>query len=205
MRTRFPAARHPRAVPRFCCWLAKCRFREFPFPARPANKCRGVSQTTQLLFVSVVVMKGRVVEKLAHRLDRAAAAVGRENPERKPAHLLTGKRGEEAAYFYLRRRGYLMIARNWRSPRHHGELDLVGWDADVLCFIEVKTRTTRDIAPGETAVDWEKRRELGAVARDFRRRVPGSPQVRFDIVSVYYGTEVTTPEITLFKNAFPMP
>ena len=40
-----------------------------------------------------------------------------------------------------------------------------------------------------------------------RRRALGrdTPRVRFDIVSVYYGTEITTPEITLFKNAFPMP
>jgi putative endonuclease len=95
--------------------------------------------------------------------------------------------------------------RNWRSPRHRGELDLVGWDRDVLCFIEVKTRTTRDIKPAEAAVDEEKRRDLGAVARDYRRRVPADPAVRFDVVSIYYDTEVTSPVITLFKNAFPMP
>src|SRR5437868_4583641 len=149
-------------------------------------------------------MKGRVVDKFARALDRAAEAVGQVNPERKPQHLVIGRRGEEAAYFYLRRLGYLMIARNWRSPRHRGELDLVGWDGDVLCFVEVKTRTTRDIAPAEAAVDSQKRRDLGAVARDFRRRVPGGPPVRFDVVSVYYDTEITSPDITLFKNAFPM-
>ena len=137
-------------------------------------------------------MKGRVVEKLARALDRSRRrAVGRDNPEQAAAHLLTGRRGEDDAYFYLRRLGYVMVARNWRSPRHRGELDLVGWDGDVLCFIEVKTRTTRDIKPAEAAVDEEKRRDLGAVARDFRRRVPGAPALRFDVVSVYYDTEVT--------------
>jgi putative endonuclease len=118
---------------------------------------------------------------------------------------VTGTRGEDAAYFYLRRLGFVMVARNWRSPRHRGELDLVGWDGDVLCFIEVKTRTTRAVAPAEAAVDEEKRRDLGAVARDYRRRVKGSPTLRFDIVSVYYDTEKNSPDITLFKNAFPMP
>ena len=155
-------------------------------------------------------MKGRVAEKLAHSLDRAAAAVGQENPERKPAHLLTGKRGEEAAYFYLRRRGYLMIARNWRSPRHHGDLELVGWDADVLCFIRRALLHRSENPHRARHCARRNRRGLGKTSRTwcsrprFSRRVPGRLQVRFDIVSVYYGTEVTTPEITLFKNAFPM-
>jgi hypothetical protein len=56
-----------------------------------------------------------------------------------PAHLRTGRRGEEDAYFYLGRCGYIMIARNFRTARHHGEIDLIGWNQDVLCFIEVKT------------------------------------------------------------------
>lgn len=68
-------------------------------------------------------------------------------PGNRPEHLRTGQRGEEDAYFYLRRRGYTIIARNFRSPNHRGELDLVGWERDVLCFIEVKTRTTHDVKP----------------------------------------------------------
>jgi putative endonuclease len=150
-------------------------------------------------------MNGRVVEKLARALDRVAVVLGRDNPAKLPQHLLTGRRGEDDAYFYLRRFGYVMVARNWRSPRHRGELDLVGWDGDVLCFIEVKTRTTRDVKPAEAAVDDEKRSDLGAVARDFRRRVPGAPALRFDVLTVYYDTGDNSPDITLFKNAFPMP
>jgi putative endonuclease len=45
-----------------------------------------------------------------------------------PAHQRTGRRGEGDAYFYLRRRNYTIIARNYRSPHNRGELDLVGWD-----------------------------------------------------------------------------
>ena len=69
--------------------------------------------------------------------------------ENVPAHQRTGRRGEEAAYFYLRRLGYVMVARNFRSARRRGEIDLIGWDKDVLCFIEVKTRTTHDVKPAE--------------------------------------------------------
>jgi putative endonuclease len=123
-------------------------------------------------------------------------------PEERSAHQRTGRRGEEDAYFYLRRRGYVIIARNYRSPHYRGELDLVGWDGDVLSFIEVKTRTTRDVKPAEAAVDYAKQKELGLVARDFLRQVPPSCQWRFDVVSVYYEHHRVQPSFELFQNAF---
>ncbi len=134
-------------------------------------------------------------------LDRAARLLPKKAGL--PAHLKTGRRGEEEAYFYLRRQGYVMIARNYRSPRSRSELDMVGWDGETLCFIEVKTRTTRDVQPAEAAVDPEKRRDLSQVAREFLRRIKGEPPFRFDIVSVYYEPG-KGPEITLFRNAFPL-
>lgn len=108
-----------------------------------------------------------------------------------PAHLRTGRRGEEDAYFFLRKRGYVMVARNYRTARHPGEVDLIGWDKDVLCFIEVKTRTTRDVKPAEASVDRKKRRDLRAVIRDYLRTLPRKqysepPPWRFDVISVYY-------------------
>jgi putative endonuclease len=119
-----------------------------------------------------------------------------------PEHLVTGQRGEEDAYFYLRKAGYVMVARNYRSPRRRGEIDLIGWDKDVLCFVEVKTRTTHDVKPAEAAVDRRKQRELNAVAQDYLRRIPQSCQWRFDVVSVYYEVHASQPKIELFKNAF---
>jgi putative endonuclease len=118
-----------------------------------------------------------------------------------PRHL-TGRHGEEEAYFYLRKQGYLIIARNYRSPRCRSELDLVGWDGETLCFVEVKTRNKRDIVPAEAAVDPEKQRDLSRVAREFLRRIKGEPQVRFDVVSVYFAGGKA--EIELFKDAFQM-
>jgi putative endonuclease len=106
-------------------------------------------------------------------------------PDPAPMHQHTGRRGEEDAYFYLRRLGYVIIARNYRSPHYRGELDLVGWHGDVLCFIEVKTRTTRDVKPAEAAVDGAKQRELALVAREFVRHIARPCQWRFDIVAVY--------------------
>jgi putative endonuclease len=120
---------------------------------------------------------------------------------RRPQHQRTGRRGEEDAYFHLRKLGYAMVARNFRSPRCRGEIDLIGWDSDVLCFIEVKTRTSRDVKPPEAAVDRHKRREVAAVAREYLRRLPPLCQWRFDIVSVYYKSPTSRPQIDVFRNA----
>ncbi|MGH9668940.1 MAG: YraN family protein [Terriglobales bacterium] len=148
------------------------------------------------------MMSGRLTKLAVRALDRAAKLALR--PPAGAPHLATGRRGEEEAYFHLRRLGYVMVARNYRSPRYHGEVDLIGWDGDVLCFLEVKTRTSRDFMPAEAAVDAEKQHDLRRVAREYLRRVAGSPAVRFDVVSVYLEGAAGAPEITLFKNAFPV-
>jgi putative endonuclease len=118
-----------------------------------------------------------------------------------PGHLRLGVRGEEDAYFHLRKKGYVIVSRNFRSPRHRGEIDLIGWERDVLCFIEVKTRTSRDVKSAEAAVDRHKRREVAQVARDYLRRLPTSCQWRFDVVSVYYDSRNPHPQIEVFRNA----
>ena len=117
-----------------------------------------------------------------------------------PGHLLAGQAGEQAVYFHLRRLGWTVVARNWRTPRRRGELDLVAWDGDVLAFVEVKTHSQKGMVPAEESVDRAKRDELLAMAREFLRRMPPGTQHRFDVASVYL--EGNKPEITLFKDAF---
>jgi putative endonuclease len=77
----------------------------------------------------------------------------------------------------------------------------VGWDGSTLCFIEVKTRTTRKVMPAEAAVDEEKQRDLSHVAREFMRKVKKDAPFRFDIVSVYFEPGLA-PDIELFRDAF---
>lgn len=121
--------------------------------------------------------------------------------DNKPQRHRTGRRGEEDAYFHLRKLGYAIVARNYRTPRCRGEIDLIGWERDVLCFIEVKTRTSQDVKTPEAAVDRHKRREVAEVARDYMRRLPEPCQWRFDIVSVYYEVGGSRPQIEVFRNA----
>lgn len=150
------------------------------------------------------MLAGRVTHAVLRSLDCLLPAPHAEAGT--PAQHRIGRRGEEDAYFYLRRRGYVMIARNYRTPRYHGEIDLVGWNNDVLCFIEVKTRTTRDVKPAEAAVDREKRRALRRVIGDYlrslpRRKFPAPPPWRFDVITVFYDNSRAVPQFELFQNA----
>ena len=119
-----------------------------------------------------------------------------------PEHIKTGRRGEELAYFHLRKHKYTIVARNFRTPWHKSELDLIGWDRQTLCFIEVKTRTTRDVATAEAAVDEAKRDDLRRVGRHYLRQCAEHTATRFDIVTVYL--DHPSPEITILKNAFQL-
>jgi putative endonuclease len=145
------------------------------------------------------MLPASLTRTIIHGLDWVAARL--LLADQRPAHQRTGTRGEEDAYFHLRRLGYAMVARNFRTPRCRGEIDLIGWEHDVLCFIEVKTRTSRDVKTAEAAVDRHKRREVAQVAREYLRRLPPSCQWRFDIVSVYYAHLGARPQIEVFRNA----
>ena len=118
-----------------------------------------------------------------------------------PKHLQTGKAGEEAALFHLRRHGFTVVAQGWHSGRAPGDLDLVAWEAGTLCFIEVKTRTSRTFASAESAVDPHKRKMLRRLARHYLRQMPDNLSTRFDIVSVYQ-LPGEPSEFELFRNAF---
>ncbi len=128
-----------------------------------------------------------------------------------PEHLSTGQRGERAAFFWLRRRGYTVVARSWRSARAPGDLDLIAWHRtpkeDTLCFIEVKTRTTRLVAPAQFAVDDRKRRVLRRLARHYLHQLPARPAnaprlaTRFDILSIYFEKDLPV-DFEHFPNAF---
>jgi len=134
-------------------------------------------------------------------LDWVAQRRGRA--ENLPPHLLVGMQGEEAAWFYLQRKGYDVVARRWSAGNLPGDLDLVAWKGPLLCFIEVKTRTARDMTPAQVAVDGDKRRTLRRLARQYVRELPGAtpPPVRFDVIGVYLIAK-EKPEFEHFEGAF---
>jgi putative endonuclease len=126
-----------------------------------------------------------LLERTLAGVNQIARRWGR--PNRQPAHLATGIEGEDAAFFHLRRKGYVVVARRWSSGYQRGDLDLIAWQGEMLCFVEVKTRTAHDIAAAEVSVDSNKRHTLRKLARAYIRQLPmkANPPVRFDILSVY--------------------
>jgi putative endonuclease len=141
-------------------------------------------------------------QRMLRAIDFVAAKLRRTSVT--APHLATGTRGEEAALFHLRCNGYIIIARQWRSVKLRGDIDLIGFDGDTLCFVEVKARTRRDWGPAEAAVDAEKQRMLRRMARAYLRRCDDadSLDVRFDVVSVYFGN--ASPEFEILKDWFPL-
>jgi putative endonuclease len=149
----------------------------------------------------VATARVRMLELVLPAIDRWS---GRKSKpmESAYAHLTLGDQGEEAAYFHLRKQGCMVVARRWRSSRQPGDLDLVCWEGDTLCFVEVKTRSRFDVATAESSVDADKRRMIRRMARLYLSSLREQPKhVRFDIVTVYFH-DVTTAELRMIPGAF---
>ena len=117
---------------------------------------------------------------------------------------LLGARGEKAATRFLRRRGYKILLRNFRSGK--AEVDIVARHKDWLVFVEVKTRETEEFGAPSEAVQRDKQRNLSKAALDYLRLL-GNPRIhfRFDIVEVVQRKGVRKPDdIRLIENAFDL-
>lgn len=149
------------------------------------------------IFALSLGLERRIYTALRARADRRSPL---------PPHLITGQRGEDAAFFHLRALGYTIVARRWRAARVKGDLDLVAWDGPVLVVVEVKTRTARDLAPAAAGVDRPKQRQLRRMAAAYRGQLPElhrtSVRVRFDVLSVYL--LATGTEFEHIQDAFPI-
>jgi putative endonuclease len=110
-----------------------------------------------------------------------------------------GRAGEDAAADVYRRRGFRVLARNWRCPI--GELDLVLERDRLLVFCEVKTRTGASFGGGYEAVTWSKRRKLRSLAEAFLAAMDRRHrEVRFDVASVWLGAR--RADVEVFEDAF---
>lgn len=121
-----------------------------------------------------------------------------------------GQIGEELAAQFLLRNGYRLVTANFKTPigrnsrdvQVTGEIDLIALEADVLCFVEVKTRTSDLFASPLAAVDLRKQRQIIRTARMYRKifRLP-KMKFRYDVISIVLGKN-SKPEIEFIKNYF---
>lgn len=114
---------------------------------------------------------------------------------------VVGRWGEAVAAEYLQRKGFAIIARNFRTP--YGELDLVTRDPEgEVVFVEVKTRRSRTLGPPEIAVTPKKREHLRAAALAYcLEHAEVGFDWRIDVIAVTASGGATTSEIVHFENA----
>jgi putative endonuclease len=109
-----------------------------------------------------------------------------------------GRRAEQLAETHLQRAGYRIVARNHRCAG--GEVDIIAFDGDVLCFIEVRARATDALGHPLETIDKRKIRRVAIAARDYINGLRGPwPEMRFDAIGILLHDP---PEITLVRGAF---
>jgi len=124
--------------------------------------------------------------------------------EKKQEARRTGVRGETYAYWYLRRQGYVFVARNYTPRGAKGEIDLVGLDGKTLAFVEVRTRTVTEDATAlpELSVTRGKQHLVVRTAHRFlAERHIGDCSCRFDVLAIDNRAGLP-PVVRLHKDAF---
>ncbi len=112
-----------------------------------------------------------------------------------------GKRGEDIAAAFLKKKGYKLLFRNYKCS--FGEIDIIAKHKKILSFIEVKTRSTKKYGLPQEAVTPAKQTKISRVALEFVQRYKmDNRAARFDVVSVQYLNDGY--EIDLIENAFEL-
>jgi putative endonuclease len=106
-----------------------------------------------------------------------------------------GDAGENAAAKFLKKKGCVIVKRNWRSPS--GEVDIIALDGEVLVFVEVKSRGKGSYVSAVESVDSRKQKRITKAALHYISMLKGPegpPLVRFDVICVSGGLRPTIEE-----------
>jgi len=109
-----------------------------------------------------------------------------------------GKEGENLAVDYLLNKGYELLARNYRFKR--AEVDVIVKKDKLLCFVEVKLRSSIEFGHPEDFVSENQKRLIIAAADNFVHEINWQDDIRFDIVALTQdGSKI---EFMHFQDAF---
>ena len=112
-----------------------------------------------------------------------------------------GNRGEAEVARYLRKKGYTLLASQWRC--RFGELDLVARDrGGTICFVEVKLRSAGAIGLPREFVDARKQERLRRAAACYLSTHDLDAPARFDVAEVYTDEGHRTVRLEYLKDAF---
>lgn len=114
---------------------------------------------------------------------------------------LFGKTGESVAVRFLKKQGYRIIEKNYRTDM--GEIDIIARDSDTLVFVEVKARNSDRFGSPKAAVTPVKQRKLSMAALCYLKATCQlQSKARFDVVAIVSGNHAIHTE--LIKNAFEL-
>lgn len=112
-----------------------------------------------------------------------------------------GNKGEKLAEDLLKDNGYKILYRNYRTKL--GEIDIIARDKEIVCFIEVKTRSSDRFGLGSEAVFRTKQRQIAKAALSFLKdKRLLDKKARFDVVSL--DCSAPKPKLDLIKDAFEL-
>jgi putative endonuclease len=113
-----------------------------------------------------------------------------------------GRRGEDVAQRFLQRAGMIIVERNYRMASGGGEVDLIGWEADTLVFVEVKSRKTDAYGAPDRAIGLQKQWSLVRTAREYSRHAEVEwERARFDVVTVVFSSPAA---VTHFRDVLAL-
>jgi len=113
----------------------------------------------------------------------------------------TGNQGEEIATMYLRANGYKIIERNYHTK--FGELDIICQKADVIIFVEVKTKTNLDYGVPEMMINQHKLNQIRQTGEVYvlSHNLNNSP-CRIDIITIVLSENQVIPQINHHQNVY---
>lgn len=111
-----------------------------------------------------------------------------------------GLQGEALVADYLRKKGYNLVAHGYFC--RFGEIDLIAWDSNTLCFIEVKTRTNLEMGLPREYVTYGKQKKLKKTALFYLSEKKLDCFCRFDVAEVYAEHGFDKARIVYIPNAF---
>lgn len=112
-----------------------------------------------------------------------------------------GNKGEDLAAGLLKDSGYKILFRNYKTKL--GEIDIIARDKEVICFVEVKTRSSDRFGTGSEAVFRTKQRQIAKAALSFLKEKRFlDKKARFDVVSL--DCSFPKPRLDLIKDAFEL-
>ncbi|KJR40388.1 endonuclease [Candidatus Magnetoovum chiemensis] len=114
---------------------------------------------------------------------------------------LIGKYGELLARRYIRKIGYKIVSKNFKTQ--DGEIDLIAKDNNTYVFIEVKTKKNAAFAKPFENVNMKKRQRLIKTALMYLKELAQTPSCRFDIISITLNNSAAN--IEHLKDVFEAP